>query len=114
MQLAQSQAQMAAMAVAKEQAQEQAEKAQQAQAQAQQAQALLALEKAQAEALAARLQADRSVPECVICMDAECSILLEPCMHVCCCTGCAAKLGQSPKCPQCRRPVSEKKELIFS
>ena len=107
MQLAQSQAQMAALTVAKE-------KAQQAQAQAQQAQALLALEKAQAEALAARLQADRSVPECVICMDAECSILLEPCMHVCCCTGCAAKLGQSPKCPQCRRPVSEKKELIFS
>ena len=44
-------------------------------------------------------------PECVVCMDAEATMVLTPCGHMCVCQGCS--LGVSA-CPICRGPVGSK------
>jgi hypothetical protein len=48
---------------------------------------------------------------CVICMDAEKSVLLLPCRHLCVCVGCS----QEPRlvqCPICREPIAEKMHVF--
>ncbi|TNJ26465.1 Ankyrin repeat protein 2 [Giardia muris] len=53
------------------------------------------------------LSSSRSLPEgmtCVICLTNPKDTLLQPCGHLCACSGCSGKLkGQS--CPLCRTPV---------
>ena len=44
----------------------------------------------------------RRLRECKICMDAEASIALLPCGHLCCCPECAPAMR---KCPICRKVV---------
>ena len=39
--------------------------------------------------------------ECVICWEADASVVLQPCGHMCACPGCAAMLQHSD-CPMCR------------
>ena len=45
-----------------------------------------------------------AVSECIICWEAAPNVLLQPCGHICACSGCAALLGQSD-CPMCRCKV---------
>jgi hypothetical protein len=49
-----------------------------------------------------------SFAECRICMDAEKTVLFEPCMHVCCCNQCSRKVKS---CPICRSKVSKKRDV---
>ena len=44
------------------------------------------------------------VAECVICWDAAANVVLQPCGHVCACSGCAVVLEEA-LCPMCRRVV---------
>jgi len=73
--------------------------------QAQAEKAPLDVEKAQAKAEKAQAETDAQILterllatlKCVVCMEAKSNVLLEPCMHMCCCTNCSKLLGQSPK-----------------
>ena len=47
--------------------------------------------------------------ECVICCDAQRSVALVPCGHVCCCSDCA---GDVRACPVCRSVVQERVTLF--
>jgi len=40
--------------------------------------------------------------ECLVCLDAACSVAIYPCHHVCCCAECSNTLKT---CPQCRSKV---------
>ena len=42
--------------------------------------------------------------ECIICWEAAPNVLLQPCGHICACSGCAALLDLSD-CPMCRCKV---------
>ena len=49
--------------------------------------------------------------QCVICVDAERSVLFLPCSHVAACGGCAARLDE---CPICRGAIEQKVALNMS
>ncbi len=53
----------------------------------------------------------RAVPECVICTERGVCILIEPCMCICLCEECSAKMGVNPKCPTCRKDVTTMKKV---
>ena len=44
--------------------------------------------------------------ECIICWEAAPNVLLQPCGHICACSGCAALLENSD-CPMCRCKVQD-------
>ena len=45
-------------------------------------------------------------PECAICLDADASVVLQPCGHMCVCAGCAHVVADPGSlCPMCRREV---------
>ena len=46
------------------------------------------------------------VAECVICWDAAANVVLQPCGHVCACSGCAVVLEEA-LCPMCRCVVMD-------
>ena len=48
--------------------------------------------------------ASDEVAECVICWDAAANVVLQPCGHVCACSGCAVVLEEA-LCPMCRCEV---------
>ena len=50
------------------------------------------------------LDAGIASSECVVCWEAAASVVLQPCGHICACSGCAALLQHSP-CPMCRCKV---------
>jgi hypothetical protein len=52
-----------------------------------------------------------STIECVICMDAERSVLFLPCRHITCCTDCARHLHA---CPVCRQTIDDRLEVAIS
>ena len=115
-QMAQAKAEAEAEA---ERAEKEAERAEKEAEKVKAEQALLYAELVQAEAerakqhhadtLDARLKATLS--ECIICMDATSDTVLDPCMHLCCCSGCAKQLQE---CPQCREPVEYRKRVYVS
>jgi len=51
-----------------------------------------------------------NVPEairCVVCLGAEREVILLDCGHVCVCASCGGELLRTrPKCPVCRKPIS--------
>ena len=49
--------------------------------------------------------------QCVICVDAERSVLFLPCSHVAACGGCAARLDE---CPICRGAITQKLPMNIS
>ena len=49
-------------------------------------------------------KAGSDVAECVICWDAAANVVLQPCGHVCACSGCAVVL-EDALCPMCRSGV---------
>ncbi|TNJ30758.1 Ankyrin repeat protein 2 [Giardia muris] len=54
-----------------------------------------------------KLSSSRSLPEgmtCVICLTNPKDTLLQPCKHLCTCSGCSSRLKGQP-CPLCRTPV---------
>ena len=69
--------------------------------------ASVGLELLRADAAAQEQAAARN--ECVICCDAQRSVALVPCGHVCCCSDCA---GDVHACPVCRRVVQERVTLF--
>ena len=48
--------------------------------------------------------ASDEIAECVICWDAAANVVLQPCGHVCACSGCAVVLEEA-LCPMCRCEV---------
>ena len=46
-------------------------------------------------------------PECIICWDANASVVLQPCGHLCVCLGCV-ELLRGAACPMCRGQVLSK------
>ena len=48
---------------------------------------------------------DLEEADCVICWEAPASVVLQPCGHMCACSGCIAMILGSP-CPMCRREVT--------
>eukprot|EP01006_Ploeotia_vitrea_P011480 TRINITY_DN30553_c0_g1_i1.p1 TRINITY_DN30553_c0_g1~~TRINITY_DN30553_c0_g1_i1.p1 ORF type:complete len:366 (+),score=23.94 TRINITY_DN30553_c0_g1_i1:87-1184(+) len=47
-------------------------------------------------------------PTCVICLTELPKVLLQPCSHLCLCSGCAdSQIKQSRQCPVCRRKVTK-------
>ena len=48
---------------------------------------------------------DLEEAECVICWEAPASVVLQPCGHMCACSGCIGLLTDLP-CPMCRRDVT--------
>jgi E3 ubiquitin-protein ligase BOI-like protein len=51
--------------------------------------------------------------KCVICITAKACVLLQPCMHVCVCNGCEAKLKLADKCPICTALIADKKHVFL-
>jgi hypothetical protein len=55
---------------------------------------------------------------CVICMENDRNILIEPCHHICCCRTCIDHLrdGNRPNfnCPICRTSITRTVEIYFS
>lgn len=49
--------------------------------------------------------------ECVVCCDAQVSVMLAPCRHTMLCTACAAAVET---CPVCNGRIDDRVELIFS
>ena len=45
--------------------------------------------------------------ECVVCWEARAHIMMQPCGHICVCSGCAALL-RDPLCPMCRSEVASR------
>ena len=45
--------------------------------------------------------------ECVVCWEARAHIMMQPCGHICICSGCAALL-RDPLCPMCRSEVASR------
>ena len=50
-------------------------------------------------------------PTCVICLTEERSRLFHPCMHLCACDACAARVTQ---CPLCKTPVCARWKVYMS
>jgi hypothetical protein len=48
---------------------------------------------------------------CIVCMEAERSVLFVPCRHAAVCAGCAAELDE---CPICRAPIVTKQAMNLS
>ena len=61
---------------------------------------------------------EKETPHCAICLDSFPTVLMEPCGHLCLCTGCLETLATSEKnrdsCPICRAPVQTKRKLFIS
>lgn len=49
--------------------------------------------------------------KCQVCFVNQRDILIEPCMHVCCCSTCATKL---PACPICRGPINKVQKIFVN
>ncbi len=45
---------------------------------------------------------------CVICQDAQKTILLRPCNHYCLCENCASNLTAMRRCPLCNTTITER------
>jgi hypothetical protein len=68
--------------------------------------------------LAAALEAlarAEAVTQCVVCMDAQRSLLLLPCRHLALCgaPACLAMLGAPPLCPVCRKRVEQRLDVFL-
>ena len=55
---------------------------------------------------------------CIVCMEAEKSVGLMPCRHLCMCKGCTDKLiaqsgRQKAMCPICRNPIMDTIEMFM-
>lgn len=57
------------------------------------------------------LQAESSVLECVICMQRCKTVVLQPCLHLCCCTECSS---QVQTCPICRKRVQRRLKIFMA
>ena len=57
-----------------------------------------------------RLQALEARLTCVVCMEAEKSVMLLPCTHMCMCEACTHRIlsagGQAAQCPVCRQRIA--------
>ena len=53
----------------------------------------------------------RNVAKCVICLDNEVTIALQPCGHICACYGCSEKLQK--ECPICRTTFKTTLRIYF-
>jgi hypothetical protein len=76
--------------------------------------AQLASELAVAQAALAKAEAEVDAARCVICMDAPRCCVVLPCKHLALCASpaCAAMLGAPPRCPLCRRGVTDTMQLF--
>jgi hypothetical protein len=60
-----------------------------------------------------RAQADsgnKDAPECIICMDRKCCVMLLPCAHANYCQECAQRLSE---CPECRAPITHRQRFFM-
>lgn len=53
---------------------------------------------------------------CVVCMENDRNILIEPCHHLCCCSACIVQMRDSSNfhCPICRVSIEQAVEIYFS
>ena len=57
-----------------------------------------------------RSESQREQMLCVVCMDAEKSVMMVPCNHLCVCAGCAQSLS---RCPMCMSDVTGKTSVYL-
>jgi hypothetical protein len=69
---------------------------------------------AASQAALAKAEAEADAARCVICMDAPRCCVVLPCKHLALCASpaCAAMLGAPPRCPLCRRGVTDTMQLF--
>ena len=51
-----------------------------------------------------------AAPECIICMDRQCCVLLMPCLHANYCRECADRLTE---CPQCKAVITHRQRFYM-
>ena len=51
---------------------------------------------------------NQDAPECIICMDRKCCVMLLPCAHANYCQECAQRLAE---CPECRAPITHRQRF---
>ena len=53
---------------------------------------------------------NQDAPECIICMDRKCCVMLLPCAHANYCQECAQRLAE---CPECRAPITHRQRFYM-
>jgi hypothetical protein len=66
--------------------------------------------KQEATAAEVKIEESSSNIECVVCLERQKRVMLNPCKHLCCCKECSKKVDT---CPLCRKKVEEKIDVYL-
>lgn len=66
-----------------------------------------------AHAIGKELRKRRANKKCVICMDSEREVFLQPCGHMIMCRACYNRLDERPLCPVCQIPIRHAHKVLL-